>query len=313
MQEANKTSFIAASTQVHAGVLLGIVPADAGSTKQALPRPQIISATLEASVASPVTQTKLKTVALTAAQEKLLLEHLPTVRHVARGMLAKLPQYIELEELVGAGTLGLLDAVRKFDGGKNVQFRSYAQFRIRGAILDSLRSVDWSPRELRRKGRAMQESIRTLELRLSRAPLEAEIAADMGLSLQHLQQLAEQLKGLNVTSLHAERGDESGEEELAFLPAKESENPLLQYLAGETSERLMAALDRLAERDRLVMTLYYFEEMTMREIAMVLGVVESRISQIHHLAVKRLRMLLSGLRNDAQQPVHAALRARRAS
>ncbi len=250
---------------------------------------------------------------LTGEQERLLLDHLTIVRYVARAIHERLPQHVELDELVGAGTLGLVDAARKFNPGKNVQFRSYAQFRIRGAILDSLRSLDWSPRELRRKGRAMEEATRTLEARLGRAPQDAEVAGEMGLSLAHLQQLAGQLKGLEMTALNAERNEDSGEEELAFLPAKESENPLFQCLDGERKQRLAEAIESLAERERLVMTLYYFEEMTMKEIGMVLGVVESRVSQIHHLAVKRLRTLLADLGGRGGKSTHAQLRARRAS
>ncbi len=238
--------------------------------------------------------------ALTAEQERLLLEHLPSVRYLARTIHERLPQHVEIDELIGAGTLGLVDAARKFNPAKNVQFRSYAQFRIRGAILDSLRSLDWSPRELRRKGRAMEEATRKLELQLGRPPQQAEIAAEMGLSLLHLQQLAGQLKGLEVATLHAERGEDSGEEELAFLPAKESENPLFQCLEAEARQRLIAAIERLPERERTVMTLYYFEEMTMKEIGALLGVVESRVSQMHHLALGRLRTVLADLRGGGR-------------
>ena len=281
-------------------------PRNAGTGAMRL-RPIAVPAT-----ATPrVTQERETFAPLTGEQERLLLEHLPIVRYVARTIHERLPQHVELEELVGAGTLGLLDAARKFNPGKNVQFRSYAQFRIRGAILDSLRSLDWSPRELRRKGRAMEEANRALQLRLGRAPQDAEVAAEMGLSLMHLQQLAGQLKGLEVATLNAERGEDSGEEELAFLPAKESENPLFQCLEGEAKRRLIGAIDALPERERLVMTLYYFEEMTMKEIGAVLGVVESRVSQIHHLAVGRLRGLLADLRGG--RSTHMQLRARRAS
>ncbi len=250
---------------------------------------------------------------LTEAQQALVLEHLPAVRYVARQMSERLPQHVELDELIGAGTLGLVDAARKYNAGKNVQFRSYAQFRIRGAILDSLRSLDWSPRELRRKARAMEDASRVLQARLGRVPQEAEVAAEMGLSLVHLQQLAGQLKGLEIAALNAERGGDGGEEELAYLPAKESENPLFQCLDAEARRRLVGAIDGLPERERLVMTLYYFEEMTMREIGVVLGVVESRVSQIHHLAIGRLRGSLADLGASAGKGASASRRALRAS
>ncbi len=248
---------------------------------------------------------------LSAEQEALLLEHLPIVRYVARSIHERLPQHVELDELIGAGTLGLLDAARKYDAGKNVQFRSYAQFRVRGAILDSLRSLDWSPRELRRKGRAIEEAARALQLKLGRAPQDSEIAAAMDLSLLELQQLTGQLKGLEVATLHADRGEDSGEEELTFIPAKESENPLFQCLEAEAKQRLIAGIEALPERERLVMTLYYYEELTMKEIGTVLGVVESRVSQIHHLALGRLRSKLADLGARGSKP--APVRVRRAS
>jgi RNA polymerase sigma factor for flagellar operon FliA len=236
---------------------------------------------------------------LSAPQEALLTEALPLVRFVARGIHDRLPAHIELDELISAGTLGLVDAARKFSPAKNVQFRSYAQFRIRGAILDSLRTLDWSPRELRRKGRALQDARRAAETRLGRAATESELAAEMHLPLAELQQLTGTLRGLEVATLHAERSEDSGEEELAFVPAREEDNPLFRYLQGEARERVLAAIDALPERERLVILFYYFEEMTMREIGMVLGVVESRVSQIHHETLRRLRSALGALRRPA--------------
>jgi RNA polymerase sigma factor for flagellar operon FliA len=241
--------------------------------------------------------------ALTLEQETRLTEALPLVRFVARGIHDRLPAHIELDELVSAGTLGLVDAARKYNPSKNVQFRSYAQFRIRGAILDSLRTLDWSPRELRRKGRALQDARRAVEARLGRAATEVELAVEMGMPLAALQQLTGTLRGLEVSTLHAERSEDSGEEELAFLPAREEDNPLFRYLKGEARERVLAAIDALPDRERLVILFYYFEEMTMREIGMVLGVVESRVSQIHHETLRRLRSSLGGLRNPLARDV----------
>lgn len=225
-------------------------------------------------------------------EEQVLLEHLPIVRFLARRIHERLPNHVELEDLVSAGVLGLIDAFRKFDPEKKVQFRSYAQFRIRGAILDSLRTLDWSPRELRRKGRAIEEALRTLTARLGRAPTEAEVAAAMGLELGDYQQLVGNLKNLEIGTLHAARNEDSGDEELAYVPGRPEEDPLFQCLQGEMRERLADAILRLPERERLVITLYYHEEMTMREIALALMVVESRVSQIHASAVAHLREAL---------------------
>lgn len=233
--------------------------------------------------------------ALTAEQEKVLLEHLPIVRFLARRIHERLPQHVEIEDLVSAGIVGLMDAFSKFDPAKKVQFRSYAQFRIRGAILDSLRTLDWSPRELRRKGRAVEEAIRVLTARLGRAPGEGEIAVEMGISLDDYQQLLGDLKGLEVGTLHIEHNEDSGEEELAYIPGRPDEDPLFRCLRGELEERLTDAIAALPERERLVMTLYYYEEMTMREIGLALGVVESRVSQVHASAVTHLRAALRDL------------------
>lgn len=233
---------------------------------------------------------------LSEEQEKLLLEHLPIVRFLARRIHERLPQHVDMEDLVSAGVVGLMDAFSKFDPAKNVQFRSYAQFRIRGAILDSLRTLDWSPRELRRKGRAVEEAVRVLTAKLRRPPNEAEVAAEMTISLEEYQLLLGDLKGLEIGTLHVERNEDSGEEELAYVPGRPDEDPLFRCLRGELEDRLADAIAHLPERERLVMTLYYYEEMTMREIGLALGVVESRVSQVHASAVVHLR---AGLRDLA--------------
>ena len=232
---------------------------------------------------------------LNSEQERVLLEHLPIVRFLARRIHERLPQHVDIEDLVSAGVVGLMDAFSKFDPAKKVQFRSYAQFRIRGAILDSLRTLDWSPRELRRKGRAVEEAIRVLTARAGHAPGEAEVASEMGLGLDEYQQLLGDLKGLEIGTLHMERNEDSGEEELAYVPGRPDEDPLFRCLRGELEDRLSDAIANLPDRERLVMTLYYYEEMTMREIGLALGVVESRVSQVHASAVVHLRSALKDL------------------
>ena len=231
-------------------------------------------------------------------RDRLLLEQLPTVRYLARRIHDRLPQHVELDDLVSAGVVGLIDALSKFDDTKHVQFKSYAQFRIRGAILDSLRTLDWSPRELRRKGRAVEEAIRTVTHKLGRAPGEQEIAREMDIGLSEYQQLLGELKGLEIGSLHTERIEDSGDEELAYIPGSPDEDPLFQCLQGEMKQLLTDAIEELPEKERMVLTLYYYEELTMKEIGLTLGVVESRISQIHSSAVLRLRAALAGARTD---------------
>ncbi|MGB9289514.1 MAG: FliA/WhiG family RNA polymerase sigma factor, partial [Terracidiphilus sp.] len=247
--------------------------------------------------------------ALTGEQERVLLEHLPIVRFLARRIHERLPHHVDIEDLVSAGVVGLMDAFAKFDPAKKVQFRSYAQFRIRGAILDSLRTLDWSPRELRRKGRAVEEAIRVLTARMGRAPGEAEIAAEMCIDLDAYQQLLGDLKGLEIGTLHIEHNENSGEEELAYVPGRPEDDPLFRCLRGELEERLTEAIANLPDRERLVMTLYYYEEMTMREIGLALGVVESRVSQVHASAVVHLRAALRDLGSRAMSQPAGRIRA----
>jgi len=217
-------------------------------------------------------------------RDRLLLEHLPSVRYIAHRIHERLPQHVELDDLISAGVVGLIDAYNKFDHTKKVQFKSYAQFRIRGAILDSLRILDWSPRELRRKGRAVQEAVQSMTRRLRRTPTEPEIAHELNLGLNEYQLLLGQLKGLEIGSLNLEHKDDSGEDQ------------------REMRQMLIDSIETLPEKERMVLTLYYYEELTMKEIGLTLGVVESRISQIHSAAIARLRSALESVKEMQMAP-----------
>jgi FliA/WhiG family RNA polymerase sigma factor len=181
-------------------------------------------------------------------------------------------------------------------------FTGDAQFRIRGAILDSLRVLDWSPRELRRKGRAVQEAIQALTRIQRRTPTEPEIARELHLGLNEYQLLLGQLKGLEIGSLNLEYTDDSGEDQLAYIAGSPDDDPLFRCLQGEMRQRLVDAIEELPEKERMVLTLYYYEELTMKEIGFTLGVVESRISQIHSAAVLRLRSSLKGMQTLQKTP-----------
>ncbi len=247
----------------------------------------------------PAARSGEQTVAEAAERDRMLLEHLPTVRYIARRIHERLPQHVELDDLVSAGIVGLIDAFGKFDHDKKVQFKSYAQFRIRGAILDSLRMLDWSPRELRRKGRAVEEAMRSVQQRMGRAPAETEVAVEMNISLEEYHQLLGELKGLEIGSLNMERSEDAGDEELLYVPGAPEEDPLFRCLQGEMKQHLVDAIDELPEKERMVLTLYYYEELTMKEIGLTLGVVESRVSQIHSSAVIRLRVSLGVMKSHA--------------
>jgi RNA polymerase sigma factor FliA len=230
---------------------------------------------------------------LASQQEQFVVDHLPLVRFIARRVHERLPRHVPIDDLYSAGIIGLLDAFGKFDSSKNIKFRSYAQFRIRGAILDSLRNLDWSPRDLRRKAREVEDAIQVLTGQLRRSPTEMEIAQQLHIDLGAYQHLLGELKGLDVGTLHAKRSSDEGEEELVYVPGRPEDDPLFRFLHAETRERLTKAINDLPERERLVMTLYYYEETNMREIGIILDVVESRVSQIHASAVLHLRARLA--------------------
>ncbi len=211
-----------------------------------------------------------------ARRQDLVLDHLPQVRFVAQGISRHLPSSVLLEDLVHAGVVGLLEAVDKFNPKRHVQLKTYATFRIRGAILDSLRKMDWGPRALRSQGRRLEEARWQLESRLGRIASQPELAAEMGLSLRRFYALLRDLHGLEFSTAEPED-----------LASQESFSASL-----ERQERVEQAVSQLPESERLTVRLYYFCEFTMTEVGQRLGVGESRVSQIHSSALDRLRVLL---------------------
>jgi RNA polymerase sigma factor for flagellar operon FliA len=239
-------------------------------------------------------------------RERLLLEHLPQVKYIARRIHDRLPAQVPLDDLVHAGVVGLIDAVEKFDPSKNVQLKSYAKFRIRGAILDSLRELDWSPRHLRRQARCIEEAHRDLKLRLGRSATEPELAAELGMKLEDFQHLLGELRGLDLGSLQMESSDPQSDEDLvSYDPGGAEKDPFFQCLHGEMKSLVASALDDLDEKEKQVVTLYYLEELTMKEVGAVLGVGESRVSQIHSVAIVRLRARLEDLLHSRMSSAHA--------
>ena len=242
-----------------------------------------------------------------AERERILMEQLPQVRYIARRVHERLPRHVPFEDLVHAGVIGLIDALNKFDLSKHVQFRSYAKFRIRGAILDSLRELDWSPRELRRKGRLVDAVYCDLSGKLGRAPNETEIAQEMGINLGELQSLLAELDGLELGSLRIESPRDGKEENLTdHVPSKPEDTPYFQCLRSEMKHLLAEAISELPKKEQRVLALYYYEELTMKEVGAALGIGESRVSQIHSLAMVRLRARLNFLAVPVAQVKAAA-------
>ncbi|HXX20306.1 MAG TPA: FliA/WhiG family RNA polymerase sigma factor [Candidatus Acidoferrum sp.] len=231
-----------------------------------------------------------------AEREKLVLEHLPEVRYIARRIHERLPVQVPFEDLVHAGIVGLMEALQRFDPKKQVHLKSYAKFRIRGAILDSLRTTDWSPRSLRKQARMVEAAYVALSSELGRAPSETELANRVGMDLLAFQQLLGDLHGLNMGSLQALANEDLPDEETCiYQPNGPDEDPFFQCLRSELRSQLSEAMNTLDEKERQVLGLYYFDELTMKEVGATLGITESRVSQIHSLALIRLRTRIQEL------------------
>ena len=221
-------------------------------------------------------------------QTNLLDEYLPLVRRQALSMQVRLPASVELDDLIQAGTVGLLEAVGRFDASQGASFATFASQRIRGAMLDELRSRDWLPRSVRRNARMVDEAVRRLEQQLGRAAEENEIATELGMEPEEYRQLLSDTNSGNLLPFEMllEEGAEPGVEDTS------QDTPLQQFLAGEKRDQLVAGIEALPEREKLLMALYYQEELNLKEIGAVLGVTESRVSQLHSQAVSRLRARL---------------------
>ena len=232
----------------------------------------------------------------TEARDRLIVHYSPLVKYVASRVSVGLPQSIEQADLVSYGIFGLIDAIDKFDLSRNIKFETYAIARIKGSIIDELRSIDWVPRSVRSKAKAVEKAYAKLEATLLRTPTDAEVATEMGISQQELQSLFQQVSvvGLialdQMLSLSGERGETTT---LGDTIADRSDGPVQIFEVEETREVLADAINRLADREKIVLTLYYYEGLTLAEIGDVLGVTESRVCQIHSKAVIQLRSRLA--------------------
>jgi RNA polymerase sigma factor for flagellar operon FliA len=228
----------------------------------------------------------------TAEREALIVEHLSLIRHIAHRVATRLPASVEISDLVNAGVLGLIDAVDKFQPERGVKFKTYAELRVRGAMIDSLRDIDWAPRSLRRKSRDLERVYSELEQRLGRPATDEEVSEALGQNLEGLHALLDQLNGLTIGSFDDSFQQNDSEAMINYYPDDGSNNPHLRFEAAELTQILADSIDALPEKERLVLSLYYYEELTMKEIGNLLGVNESRVSQLHSKATLRLRAKL---------------------
>ncbi len=222
-------------------------------------------------------------------RERLIVEHLSLIKRTAHRVATRLPASVEIGDLVNAGVLGLIDAVDKFQPERGVKFKTYAEPRVRGAIIDSLRNLDWAPRSLRRKGRDLERVYSELEQKLGRAATDEEASQGLGGNLEDFHALVDQLNGLTVGSFDGLLQDNDSETLVDYYPDDGSNDPHVRFEVAELTRLLAGAVDALPEKERLVLSLYYYEELTMKEIGGLLGVNESRVSQLHSKATLRLR------------------------
>jgi RNA polymerase sigma factor for flagellar operon FliA len=223
---------------------------------------------------------------------QLLKQYSPLVRRLAHQMIAKLPANVELDDLIQVGMIGLSDALSRFDAAQGVQFETFATQRIRGAMLDELRGNDWMSRGDRRHQRSIETAVHKLEQRFGRAPSEGEIAREMGLSLTDYQELLGKVRGTQLIYLEDMSGDEGDEDFLDRHAADKTLNPMSRLQDQRMREALVEAIKNLPEREQYVMSMYYEQDMNLKEIAAVLGVTESRVCQLHSQSIARLRARL---------------------
>jgi RNA polymerase sigma factor for flagellar operon FliA len=233
-----------------------------------------------------------------AWQEMMVKQYAPLIKYIASRMALRLPSHISLDDLVSSGIIGLIDAIHKFDPGKNISFKTYAEFRIKGAILDELRSLDWIPRSVRKKSNVLEKAYAELEKNLGRPAEAEEVCQALGLELEEFFQLLDETKSVSLVELEGvwktvRSGPELSEGNLPEILMDENlRDPFLALHFSELQDIMVKAIDLLPDKEKLLISLYYYEELTMKEIGQIMGYTESRISQLHTQAMLRLRAKL---------------------
>jgi len=226
------------------------------------------------------------------SREAAILQYAPLIKYIAQRLAMRLPSHISVEDLISAGVIGLMDALDKYDPQKKVQFKTYAEFRIRGAMLDELRALDWVPRSVRQKSTQLEKTLARLEKKKGEAAEDEEVASELGLSLEAYYDLLNEVKGVSLLDLDDfRRGLEgpSEEEPFGLVEERADYDPFEKLRVEELKTILARAIEELSPKERQVLSLYYYEELTLKEIGEVLGYTESRICQIHGKAILKLR------------------------
>ncbi len=226
-------------------------------------------------------------------RESLIEEYIPLVKYLAHRISIKLPNHVEIDDLVNSGIIGLIDAIEKFDPSRGIKFKTYAEFRIRGAIFDGLRSLDWVPRSVRKQKKMVEQSYQALEQKLGRHATDEELSASLGVKLEEFYKILDNLKGVNLGKFVELNNNDSqsmdGDAAIAFIPDRSTDDPYHKFQKHELTEILAEAIRNLPDKERYVVSLYYFDELTMKEIGTVLSITESRVSQLHTKSMLRLR------------------------
>lgn len=226
-------------------------------------------------------------------------QYAPLVKYVAGKVAVGMPHNVDFDDLVGFGVFGLIDAINKFDPNKHVKFKTYAVTRIRGAIFDELRSIDWVPRSVRQKSREIEETVHHLEASLGRSATDSEIAAEMGISESDFQKVMMKISGTSILSLNDVWYNSEENDSISIVDSIESPhslNPDSMVEKEEVKRVIVQAINELPEKEKKVLVLYYYEDLTLKEIGKVLEVTESRISQLHTKAIVRLRAKLTNIK-----------------
>lgn len=232
-------------------------------------------------------------------RDAIVKQYAPLVKYVAGKVSMGMPQSVDFDDLVGFGVFGLFDAIEKFDPDKHVKFKTYAVTRIRGAIFDELRSIDWVPRSVRQKTREIDETVQHLEARLGRSATDDEVAGEMGMSLEQYNQMMLKVRGTSMLSLNDVWYTGEDNDKISIVESIEAPNSLRPDAIAEKDEMrrvIVEAINDLPEKEKKVLVLYYYEDLTLKEIGKVLDVTESRISQLHTKAISRLRSKLTNLK-----------------
>lgn len=233
-------------------------------------------------------------------REYLIRKYAPLVKYVAGKVAVGMPHNVEFDDLVSYGTFGLLDAIGKYDPTKEVKFKTYAMTRVRGAIFDELRSIDWIPRSIRQKAKQVEKTVIELENRMGRTVEDEEVANELDLSLEEFHALVSKISGTTLVSLNDIWHGSEDSEDFSFIETIESPqnmNPDAIVEREEIKDVIIEAIQKLPDKEKKVVVLYYYEDLTLREIGEVLEVTESRISQLHTKAIMRLRGRLAQMKN----------------